>query len=243
VLGASSLAGVVLLSLGVVFVVASGAALYLRGRTRGKEIEIPVTLRPGPSDTALETPLLHKLQGWGVLLVAFMVVWFPVTWLVEPDRNLAQEEELRTIAYERGQASVQLFSEANQLGVGCVRCHGPELRGGVVPFLAGYIYPPNLTNICAGPFGDPPHNAIFSAADIYQVIEEGRGDPKTMPSWSIRFEGALDDQQINDIVVFLIDQSSENIPFEDNVCLNPDATTRALKENEKAGSPVNPRDP
>ena len=47
-----------------------------------------------------------------------------------------------------------------------------------------------------------------------------------MPSWSIRYQGALDDQQINDIVHYLVDMSSENVPFEDNVCLNPDAVGR-----------------
>ena len=63
--------------------------------------------------------------------------------------------------------------------------------------------------------------------DIYQVIEQGRGP--VMPSWSIRYAGALTDQQINDIVVYLIDMSSENVPFENNICLNPEAEARALE--------------
>ena len=53
-------------------------------------------MRPGPSDHALETPLLLKLQGWGVVLVTFFVLWFPVQWLVEPGPNLKQEEALNT---------------------------------------------------------------------------------------------------------------------------------------------------
>jgi hypothetical protein len=69
------------------------------------------------------------------------------------------------------------------------------------------------------------------------VISEGRTE-RGMPSWSIRFEGALDDQQINDIVVYLVELSSENVPPEQNVCLNEDASTAAL---ENPGS--NPRDP
>ena len=59
-----------------------------------------------------------------------------------------------------------------------------------------------------------------------------------MPSWSIRFQGALNDQQINDLVVYLVKMSSENVPFEDNVCLNPEASARALAETD-----LNPRDP
>jgi Cytochrome C oxidase, cbb3-type, subunit III len=234
-LAATNTAGVALLVLGAIFVVAAGAALYLRSRQKEQPLDIPRGMRPGPSDAALETPLLQKLQGWGVVLVAFFVVFIPYNWLREPSENLRQEEELLTLAFDRGELGVQNFSEENQLGVGCVRCHGPELRGGVIQSGASLAYPPDLTNICAGPFGDPPHNAIFSQEDIYQVIEEGRG---AMPSWSIRFQGALNDQQVNDLVVYLVETSSENVPFDDNVCLNPEASARALEETE-----LNPRDP
>jgi len=234
-LAATNTAGIVLLVLGIVFVLAAGGALYLRSRQKEQPLDIPRGMRPGPSDAALETPLLQKLQGWGVVLVAFFVVFIPYTWLREPSDNLRQEEELLTLAFDRGELAVQNFSEANQLGIGCVRCHGPELRGGVIQAGNALAYPPNLTNICAGPFGTPPHNAIFSQEDIYQVIEEGRG---AMPSWSIRFLGALNDQQINDLVVYLVETSSENVPFEDNVCLNEEASARALEQTN-----LNPRDP
>jgi mono/diheme cytochrome c family protein len=232
---AASTAGVVLLVLGAIFVVAAAAALYFRSRQKEQPIDIPRGMRPGPADAALETPLLQKLQGWGVVLVAFFVVFVPYSWLREPSENLRQEEEIRQLAFDRGELAVQNFSEENQLGVGCVRCHGPELRGGVIQAGNALAYPPNLTNLCAGPFGDPPHNAILSQEDIYQVIEEGRN---AMPSWSIRYQGALNDQQINDLVVYLIETSSEDVPFEDNVCLNPEAADRALAETD-----LNPRDP
>lgn len=230
-LAASSNAGIALLVLGAILVVAAGSALYLRGRTTERGADIPRGMRPGPSDPALETPLLQKLMGWGLVLVAFFMVWIPFTWLREPSQNLQQEEALKTRAIERGHRATLLFSEDNQLGVGCVRCHGPELRGGVIQAGDGYAYPPNLTTICAGPFANPPHAAIFSTDDIYQVIQEGRG---YMPSWSIRYQGALDDQQINDLVNYLVYMSSQNVPFEDNVCLNPDATKRALEQNPTA---------
>ncbi len=221
--------------LGAILVVAAGSALYLRGRTTERRPDIPRGMRPGPSDPALETPLLQKLMGWGLLLVAFFMVWIPFTWLREPSENLKQEEALKTEAIERGHRATLLFSEDNQLGVGCVRCHGPELRGGVIQSGDGYAYPPDLTTVCAGPFANPPHSAIYSVDDIYQVIQEGRN---AMPSWSIRFQGALDDQQINDLVNYLVYESSKNVPFKDNVCLNPDASKRAL-ENVTS----DPRDP
>jgi mono/diheme cytochrome c family protein len=234
-LAATNTAGVVLLALGVIFVAAAGAALYFRSRQKERALDIPSGMRPGPADAALETPLLQKLQGWGVVLVVFFAIFIPYNWLREPTENLRQEEELLALAFDRGELAVQTFSEENQLGVGCMRCHGPELRGQAI--LAGdtIVQSANLTNICAGPFGTPPHAAIFSQDDIYQVIEEGRG---AMPSWSIRFQGALNDQQINDLVVYLVEMSSENVPFEDNVCLNEEASTRALET-----STSNPRDP
>ena len=35
-------------------------------------------MRPGPSDSALETPLLQKLQGWSVVLLMFFVLVGPL---------------------------------------------------------------------------------------------------------------------------------------------------------------------
>jgi mono/diheme cytochrome c family protein len=232
-LAQTNLAGALLLLLGAVLVVVSVGALYLRGRARGKAIEIPGAMQPGPSDAALETPLLHKMQGWGVVLVAFFVVWFPATWLFEPTTNLHQDEALLEQSIQRGSRAVLPFTEENQLGVGCVRCHGPELRGGLIQSGDQFWNPPNLTDICAGNLGG--HAAIASTDDIRQVIMEGRpGTP--MPSWSIRFQGALNDQQINDLVNYLIDVSSENVPPENNVCLNEKAAERAAKAAQNAGT-------
>jgi mono/diheme cytochrome c family protein len=159
-----------------------------------------------------------------VVLVTFFVIWLPYTWLIEPSTNLEQEEALKTEAIGRGRRSVELFTEENQLGVGCVRCHGPELRGGVIAFQGGYVYPPDLTTICGGP--NTGHNQILSLDDIYTTLNEGR-IAAGMPSWSIRYEGALDDQQINDIVNYLVFMSSENVPEDQNVCVNPDAVKAA----------------
>ncbi len=233
-LALSTAAGIGLAIAGALITVAAIAGLALRQRTRETGPDIPDALKPGPSDAALETPLLQKLQGWSVVMLAFFVVWLPATWIFEPSTNLNQEHELKELALDRGERAVLPFSEENQLGVGCVRCHGPDLTGGIVQAGATFAFPPDLTTVCGG--ASTGHPAIYSVDDIYQVISEGR--PPVMPSWSIRFEGALDDQQINDIVVYLVDLSSKNVPFEDNVCLNEEASARAL-ENPTS----NPRDP
>jgi mono/diheme cytochrome c family protein len=239
---ATNTAGILLILLGALAIGLSIVAFVLRNRARGRMAEVPNALRPGPADAALETPLLNRLQGWGVVLMTFFVIWFPLQWMFEPSRNYAQENELRALAEQRGAAAVLPYSEENQLGVGCTRCHGSELKGGVIPYTdpatgqQGYAYPKNLTTICAGildPAGN--HPTIVSVDDIYQVIQQGRG---AMPSWSIRDAGALTDQQINDIVTYLIAMStaSGNVAYENNICINPDAQAKALKAAQAAGT-------
>jgi mono/diheme cytochrome c family protein len=232
-LALSTTGGIALAIAGGLIALAAIGGLSLRHRTRETGPDIPDAFKPGPSDAALETPLLTKLQGWSVVLLAFFVIWIPTTWIFEPSTNLNQEKDLKQLALERGARAVLPFSEENQLGVGCVRCHGPDLTGGVIQSGNTFAFPPNLTTVCGGP--NTGHAAIYSVDDIYQVIQEGRN---AMPSWSIRFEGALDDQQINDIVTYLVNLSSKNVDFKDNVCLNADASAKALE-----GGGPDPRDP
>jgi len=40
-----------------------------------------------------------------------------------------------------------------------------------------------------------------------------------MPSWSVRFAGAMDDQQINDLVNYVLSIQKE--PLAKNICVNP----------------------
>jgi mono/diheme cytochrome c family protein len=230
-LGLSQAQGIILAVGGAIFVAIAGAVLVLRGRAR-QDADIPNAMRPGPSDRDLETPLLQKLQGWGVVLVLFFVIWMPAVWLFEPEQNLDQDQDLIDDAIARGAAAVELFTEENQGGVGCVQCHGPTLEGSFIPNTLTPDDPndvtptPNLTTVCAGPFNG--HPLIYGLKDIYTTIDQGRG---LMPSWSIRYAGALGDQQINDIVNYLVSiQDEEEVPFEHNVCTNPEAVDAAVEE-------------
>jgi mono/diheme cytochrome c family protein len=238
-LALSTALSIALLISGAVLAAIALGALFLRGRTRERGPDIPPAMRPGPADAALETPLLQKLQGWGVLLVAFFVVWIPFVWLSEPSDNLQQEKDLKTTAIDQGARSVQLFSEDNQAGVGCVRCHGPELRGGIITNGVNedgsikYAYPPNLTTVCGGP--NTGHGQIKSLADIYTTIEQGR-ITQGMPSWSIKYSGALDDQQIDFIVQYLVYISSKNVPPDQNVCINQEAADAAASPSASASA-------
>ena len=224
-LGLSQAQGIILAVGGAIFIAIAGGILVLRGRRR-EEADIPNAMRPGPSDPDLETPLLQKLQGWGVLLVLFFVIWVPAVWLFEPQRNLEQEQLLSQAAIDRGAHAVQVFTEENQGGVGCVNCHGPTLQGSVIlnTQTGTPIQTPNLTTVCGGPFTG--HPLIYGLRDIQTTIEQGRG---VMPSWSIRYAGALGDQQINDIINYLV-SIQKDVPDSENVCTNPAAVTKAVNQ-------------
>ena len=113
-LALSKALSIALLISGAVLAVVALATLFLRGRTRERGPDIPVAMRPGPSDGALETPLLLKLQGWGVLLVAFFVVWIPFVWLSEPSDNLQQEKDLKATAIDAGARTVRISPQAER---------------------------------------------------------------------------------------------------------------------------------
>src|SRR4026207_1509534 len=97
-LALSNTTGIALAIAGVLIAVAAVAGLALRQRTPEPGPDSPAALRPGPSDAALETPLLQKLQGWSVVMLAFFVIWIPATWIFEPSTNLNQEDQLKTLA-------------------------------------------------------------------------------------------------------------------------------------------------
>lgn len=203
----------ILLTLGGVVLLTAGIFALLYSRRRPPDVpDIPPAMQPGPSDADLEKPRLERLLGWGVLLVVFFVIWLPVVWLNEPATNLASERELVETAVERGEAAIELFTEENPGGVGCVQCHGPGLRGGQTLF-QGNPYPaPGLTDVCGR----------LTMEQIQTTIEQGReGTP--MPSWSIRFEGSLNDQQIQELIAYIVHINMETVPFEENLCTNPEA--------------------
>lgn len=180
-------------------------------RMRGRDVppDIPPAMAAGPSDADLEKPLLEKLQAWAMIFFVFFAIWIPIYWLREPNQNVTDELLQSREAVERGRMTTEEFEEGvNELGFGCVRCHGPALEGGTNFFQGRFVPVPQLRDVCGR----------LTFDQVMQVIREGR--PGTdMPSWSVRFAGPLDDQQINDIVEYIL--SIQTVPDEENLCVNP----------------------
>jgi hypothetical protein len=81
---------------------------------------------------------------------------------------------------------------------------------------------PNLQTVCGGAkYG---HGQIKGIQDIVTTIAQGRAGTD-MVSWSVRYAGPMDDQQINDIIDYIISIQKE--PLKDNLCVNPPSTTAA----------------
>lgn len=174
-------------------------------------------------------------MAWGfvfMVIIALSVVW---VWVREPDQNVDDAIVLVARAEFRGGEWFGITSEENPLGFGCARCHGMNAEGGSVPFTnpttgeftPAYPVPP-LNNVCGRlPVDDPE-----TTTDIRDTIMQGReGTP--MPSWSVRFAGPMNDQQISDLISYLV--SIQTVPDEDNLCTNPAAG--AEEEPEAAPKP------
>ena len=193
------------------------AAGRRRAIRRAAELDIPMGMRPGPSDPDLEKPLFERHQAVSMAFVVLMAIWIPfVVWVREPVNNRDDTKAMVADSVERGRAISKPGSEENQMGFNCERCHGPGLRGGQ-NFYNGSIVPvPDLSTVCGGEaYGHP---LIKSLDDVVNTIAQGR-EGTDMPSWSVRFAGAMNDLQIQDLVNYIL--SFQRVPPAENVCLNP----------------------
>jgi len=83
-------------------------------------------------------------------------------------------------------------------------------------FNGNVVAVPNLQTVCGGE--KTGHPLIKSLDDIINTIAQGRSGTD-MPSWSVRYAGAMDDQQINDLVNYIL--SIQKVPAKENLCVNP----------------------
>jgi mono/diheme cytochrome c family protein len=173
-----------------------------REKARQAGPSAPPSRRPGPNDEALEGPLLERYQVAGVALTVFLAILLPFLYLREPARQRAAAEKELTESVRLGKATFEEF---------CARCHGPEAQGGTVkryvtPGVKGAkptdVPAPDLREIHSR---HPDENPGVVAWD---TIQKGR-PPSPMPTWGIRYGGPMNDQQITDLVNYLLSIQSD----------------------------------
>jgi len=174
-----------------------------REKARAAGPSAPPSRRPGPTDEALEGRLLETYQLAGVALTVFLAVLLPFLYLREPARQKAAAAKEQTESVRLGEATFEEF---------CARCHGINATGGVVkryvtPGVKGAkpadVQAPNLHEI----YQRHPDEDVATVA--WDTIQKGR-PPTPMPTWGVRYGGPMNDQQITDLVNYILSIQGDN---------------------------------
>lgn len=178
-------------------------ALYSARQKASAAGYLPPSRRPGPTDAALEGRLLEGYQAVGVVLTVLLTVLLPFLYIREPTRQREATAREASESVVLGRQTFETF---------CARCHGMNATGGVVkryviPGVKGAKpadYPaPNLHEIWQR------HQGQDVAQVAWQTIQQGR-PPSPMPVWGVRYGGAMNDQQITNLVNYLLSIQSDN---------------------------------
>jgi mono/diheme cytochrome c family protein len=191
---------IVLLAVAMLAVVVLLIVNSSRGR-RSYE-DIPPAMRPGYSDEELERKILERWMGWGIVLTAFFAIFLPLYWMREPAR----------LTNATNASAVQDFERGEELFVtNCGLCHGATAEGGGTKstYDATDTWPaPNLTTI-EKRYEESPVGANIRDY-IVNTIRRGRpGTP--MPAWGSAYGGPMTDQQIDDIVDWILLNQKDTI--------------------------------
>jgi mono/diheme cytochrome c family protein len=164
---------------------------------------LPPSRRPGPADEALEGRLLEGYQAAGVVLTVLLTILLPFLYIREPTRQRDATSNEKTQSVTLGRETFQTF---------CARCHGLDAKGGVVK---RYVIP-GVKGAKPADYPAPDLHMIWqrhSGQDVaqiaWQTIQQGR-PPSPMPAWGVRYGGAMNDQQITNLVNYLLSIQSDN---------------------------------
>jgi mono/diheme cytochrome c family protein len=159
---------------------------------------LPPSRRPGPTDESLEGRLLESYQAAGVVLTVGLALLLPFLYIREPVRQREASQKFSKESVELGRQTFETF---------CARCHGIDATGGTVKRFTPPgaktpvdFHAPNLHEI----YKDDPSVANLA----WKTIQQGRpGTP--MPTWGVRYGGAMNDQQITNLVNYLLSIQSD----------------------------------
>jgi mono/diheme cytochrome c family protein len=158
-------------------------------RTRGKE-EVPSNLAPGRTDEELETRRLERAQMGAVLFAGFLAVGLPLYFLGETQRQESFVDQFAEESIRRGEHLVDEF--------GCFDCHGPGGSGGTATYIEKRT---GVTTDWAVPSLDDIFYR-YEADEVNFWVTYGR--PNTpMPAWGLAGGGAMNTNQVQDIVNYL----------------------------------------
>ena len=176
--------------------------LSVSANRKRKAIEdVPPAMRPAYSDEQLETNVFERYLAWGLIMTLFFAVFFPIYYFNESNRLNSETEEFFVSSVVRGE---ELFNGPGGADGLCINCHGAEGVGGAAasPYDPESSWPaPRLSNMVKR--YEDNRNVKNIEQFIRATIERGRpGTP--MPTWGSGFGGSLNDQQIDDLVNYIL---------------------------------------
>jgi mono/diheme cytochrome c family protein len=231
------------IGLAVVLVMLLGWVIYLIGTARrtyepGSELTQAPNRKVYFDDEGMEGKRLTRYLWWAFAMLAISAVGLPAYWVREPfrqtgaglDRGTAYFEEESVARGERYfETSPGDPPTPREPHYGCEGCHGKKGIGGVAPYtLTDPAHPDALPQQVQ--WAAPPLNTVmlrFRPEEVLFVLTYGRaGTP--MPPWGVAGGGALNDQQLQDLIAYL-----------DSIKLDPKVVKEAnLKEYGTDGQKI-----
>ncbi len=147
---------------------------------------------------------MERAMSWGVALAVFSGLFLGLYWLIEPGRINNAVDDFYAHDVQAGRTQYQNA---------CASCHGVDLSGGSAPHPSADIdapWPaPSLDNIVAR-YADSE-----VVGDVRQFIEMtlNYGRPGTpMQAFSTRSGGSLSDNQISQLVTYILSVQTGEVP-------------------------------
>jgi mono/diheme cytochrome c family protein len=166
----------------------------------GAEIELAPNRKPYLDDEELEGKKLDRALTWGLVMLFIIAIGLPAYWIYEPGRQANAATDFNRKFVDRG-ALMFAPTGDNLQALNCSGCHGPKGVGGVVDY--------NLVNpdgtITPVKWKAPALNTVllrYSRAEVTFIITYGRPF-SPMPAWGVTGGGALNDQQVQNLVDYL----------------------------------------
>jgi mono/diheme cytochrome c family protein len=176
-----------------------------------------------PDDEVFEGVRLDRWLGWALISMTVVAMSLPLYWLNEQNRQTGAIQGFDNRSVHRGE---EVYGPDTHIGFNCAKCHGANGGGGVAKYLVADY------DEKGDPIMDPTtkkpkvHNVVWNAPrinniglrykpeQIRNVLVYGRGGAKNnpMPAWGIKGGGPGDDQQIDDLVNYLLHLSIEENP-------------------------------
>ncbi len=178
------------------------------GVAAGAEVELAPNRKPYLDDDKLEGIKLERALVAALILLVIIAIGLPLYWLGEPTRQANSNRGFNNRAAEAGfllfqptDTPLAPHPQANALPFGCATCHGNKGQGGVT----NYAITDAAGKTTQVQWQVPPLNTVlqrFTPDTVLAIITYGRSNTP-MPAWGVAGGGAMNDQQLSDLVAYL----------------------------------------